>query len=134
MAEVEFLDLKGEIKEDQRGFSFFPWEKGSLNPQEVVQTFHLVSIRPGQVRGNHLHPAHREWLYAFHGRGILAWEAQPGRLAERELAGGRTLVLIPPGIPHALRNPGPKLLYLLAWWQAEPGAPAGPASVPRTVL
>lgn len=129
MADVEFLDLSEEIKEDPRGFVFFPWQGGVTEPQDLLRTFHLVSIAPGQVRGNHLHPGHREYLLTFHGTGVLTWEAPPGEVRERLLSGHRTLVRIPPGIAHALRNPGPEVLYLLAWREK-----AGPGSAePETV-
>lgn len=115
MAGVEFLDLSGEIKEDPRGFVFFPWQEGVKEPRELLRTFHLISIAPGQVRGNHLHHGHREYLLTFHGVGVLIWEEAPGEIRERRLTGNRTLVHIPPGVAHALRNPGPEILYLLAW-------------------
>lgn len=129
MSAVEFLDIAGETHEDPRGFSFFPWQQGVQEPQEALRTLHLISIAPGQTRGNHLHPGHREFLYAFHGAGVLLWEEPPGQVQERLLTGRRTLVRIPPGIAHALRNPGPGVLYLLAWRERVAGSPAAPESV-----
>ena len=48
MAVVEFLELFEEIKEDPRGFVFFPWQgqAGVQRPQDVLWTFHLVSVAP----------------------------------------------------------------------------------------
>jgi quercetin dioxygenase-like cupin family protein len=134
MPEVEFIDLTGKIQEDARGFSFFPFKGRSLKTQDLFESFHLISIRPGQVRGNHLHPGHVEWLYAFHGPGLLLWEAEPGQVRERELRGGDTLVRIPPGVAHALRNPGPKILYLLAWREAAGPEPPEQETLARPVL
>jgi len=134
MSQVEFLDIAGEIHEDPRGFVFFPWQQeGAQEPQDVLRTFHLVSIAPGQVRGNHLHPGHREYLFTFHGAGALLWEAPAGEMRERRLTGRRTLVAIPPGVAHALRNPGPEILYLLAWRQRMEGSSAEPETVRRTL-
>ncbi|MHB8069619.1 MAG: cupin domain-containing protein [Desulfobaccales bacterium] len=130
MSEVEFLNIAGEIHEDPRGFVFFPWQKeGAQESPDVLRTFHLISITAGQVRGNHLHPGYREYLYLFHGAGALIWEEPPGQVQERLLTGRRTLVRIPPGIAHALRNPGPEDLYLLAWRERVAGSPAEPESV-----
>lgn len=129
MSAVEFLEIAGETHEDPRGFIFFPWQQGVQEPQEALRTLHLISIAPGQTRGNHLHPGHREFLYAFHGAGVLLWEEPPGQVQERLLTGRRTLVRIPPGIAHALRNPGPGVLYLLAWRERVAGSPAEPESV-----
>ncbi|MFH1596263.1 MAG: cupin domain-containing protein [Pseudomonadota bacterium] len=132
MATVEFIDLRGEIKEDARGISFFPWQGRLQEPGEVLRTFHLTSINPGQTRGNHLHPGFTEWLYVFHHPGVLIWEAA-GKVEERLLAGGRTLVRIPPGIAHALKNPGPEILYLLAWREPTGAGATEPETVPRAL-
>jgi hypothetical protein len=130
MAAVEFLDLGDEIREDPRGLSFFPFAGRLPDVRDLLRTFHLVSVNPGETRGNHLHPAFTEWLYVFHQPGVLIWE-EDGEVKERPLAGGRTLVRIPPGIPHALKNPGPRVLYLLAWREAAGEAPGGPETMAR---
>ena len=131
MADVEFIDLTGDIHEDPRGLSFFPWPGQVPNPQDILTTFHLVSIAPGQVRGNHLHPGHIEWLYLFHGPGELIWEATTGEVKEQRVSGNRTLVRVPPGVAHAVCNPGPEVLYLLAWREAAGSGPAAPETLPR---
>jgi mannose-6-phosphate isomerase-like protein (cupin superfamily) len=133
MAALEFIDLSGEIQEDRRGLSFFPWRGRPRQAQDLLTTFHLVSIRPGQTRGNHLHPGFEEWLYLFHGTDTLIWEAPLGAVQEKEISGNRTLVRIPPGVAHALRNPGPELLYLLAWRERAGPGPGEPETVPRFV-
>ncbi len=133
MATVEFIDLSAEIQEDLRGISFFPWRGGVREPQDLLRTFHLISIRPGQVRGNHLHPGQEEWLHPFPGPSLLLWEEAPGVIREQEVAGGRMLVRIPPGVGHALKNPGPEILYLLAWRQAAGPSSREPETVPRTL-
>jgi oxalate decarboxylase/phosphoglucose isomerase-like protein (cupin superfamily) len=131
MSAVEFLDISGATHEDPRGFVFFPWQEGAQEPQDLLRTFHLVSIAPGQVRGNHLHPGHREYLFTFHGAGVLLWEDPPGQVQERLLTGNSTLIRIPPHIPHALRNPGPEILYLLAWREPIEGSPTEPETLRR---
>ena len=108
MAEIQFIDLSGEIKADPRGMSFFPWQGRLQAPGELPSTFHLISIRPGQSRGHHLHPGHAEYLYPFHGRAVFTWEAAPGQVRERVISGDRTLIHIPPGLAHAVTNPGPE--------------------------
>lgn len=128
MQDVEFINLREEIWEDSRGFSFYPLKGRRGLGTHLPEAFHLVSIAPGAVRGNHVHPGRWEWLYPFHGTGFFLWEPQPGNLKERLVTGYRLLILIPPGIPHALRNPGPEPLYLLAWREGETGA--APETVP----
>ncbi len=133
MSEVQFIDLSGEIKGDARGLSFFPWQARQPAPADLLPTFHLVSIQPGHSRGHHLHPGHAEWLYPFHGRAVFIWEAAPGQVRERLISGDRTLILIPPGLAHALTNPGPEILYLLAWREASGPGPREPETIPHSL-
>lgn len=118
MAAAQFIDLSGEIHADTRGMSYFPWQGGLQAPKDLSKTFHLISIRPGHSRGNHYHPGHAEWLYPFHGTGILIWEEAHSQVQERAISGDSTLILIPPRIAHAVKNPGSEILYLLAWREA----------------
>ncbi len=134
MTEVRFIDLSSVIKADARGMSFFPWPRPLEAPGDLLATLHLVSIQPGHTRGNHLHPGHVEMLYPFHGAALLLWEDPPGRLRERRLTGDRILVRIPPGIPHAVTNPGPEILYLLAWREAAEDGRATPDTVPHPLV
>jgi oxalate decarboxylase/phosphoglucose isomerase-like protein (cupin superfamily) len=131
MAEVQFIDLTEEIKADARGMSFFLGPGRIKAPEDLLSTFHLVSIRPGQTRGHHLHPGQAEWLYPFHGRAVFTWEAAPGQVREQVLVGDRTLVHIPPGLAHAVTNPGPEILYLLAWRQTAGAGAAEPETIPH---
>jgi oxalate decarboxylase/phosphoglucose isomerase-like protein (cupin superfamily) len=131
MREIHFIDLSGEIKGDDRGLGFFPWQGRLKAPGDLAATFHLVSIRPGQSRGHHLHPGQAEYLYPFHGRAVLLWEPAPGQVRERVIAGDRTLIHIPPGLAHAVTNPGPELLYLLAWREDAGPGPGAPETVPH---
>lgn len=111
--------------------SFFPWQGRLPAPEELPSTFHLISIRPGQSRGHHLHPGQAEWLYPFHGNAVLTWEAAPGQIRERVIAGDRTLVHLPPGLAHAVTNPGPEILYLMAWREQAGEGPTESETVPR---
>jgi oxalate decarboxylase/phosphoglucose isomerase-like protein (cupin superfamily) len=128
MADVKFIEIFAEMHQDERGFSFFPWQGRVHDPQEAVRTGHLVSIRPGQSRGHHYHPGHAEWLFSFHGGGVLIWE-EAGKVQQETLSGRGALVCIGPGVPHALRNPGPEILYLLAWREAAGSGATEPESV-----
>ena len=121
MEKVEFIDLSSELHEDERGFSFYPLKGRVEDPASLPDIFHLVSIAPGQVRGNHLHPTRWEWLHLIHGTGAFRWEPEPGEIQEREVSGPRLLIRIPAGVAHSLRNSGQKPIYLLAWREGELG-------------
>ena len=128
---VEFLVLGEELHQDERGMVFFPLQglPAAYPRQELCASLHLITIAPGQVRGQHLHPGKREWLYVFHGEGRLFWRPPGEGVQEKLLNDTRILVTIPPGIPHALRNEGSGPLYLLAWRAAPAGAAAGEETV-----
>jgi quercetin dioxygenase-like cupin family protein len=130
MSDVKFSEISAEMHQDERGFSFFPWQGRVQDAQEVLRTGHLVSIRPGQSRGHHYHPGHAEWLFSFHGPGVLIWE-EAGEIRQEQLSARGALIRIGPGVPHALSNPGPEILYLLAWREPAGGGPTEPESVPR---
>jgi len=120
---VEFIELAEALHQDERGMVFFPLQSlpAAYPRQELCASLHLISIAPGQVRGQHLHPGKTEWLYIFHGQGRLFWRLPGEKVQEKVLNDTRTLVTIPPGIPHALRNEGAGPLYLLAWRAGLPG-------------
>jgi len=114
---IQFLDLGESLHQDERGFVFFPFQglAETLPREALCNSLHLISIAPGQVRGQHQHPQKTEWLYVFHGTGRLFWRLPGQERQERLLTNNRLLVIIAPGIPHALRNEGDGPLYLLAW-------------------
>lgn len=77
---------------------------------------HVVSLRPGAVRGNHRHPDGTEWLLVLGGRATVAWRHQEdGREEQDRLAGGRpALYRFAPGVDHALRCEGDREIYAVA--------------------
>lgn len=134
--DIRFLDMGDAWREDERGFVCFLFQhlEPTAPAREVCASCHLISILPGQVRGQHQHPLKTEWLYVFQGQGEFFWRPQGDQVRQRRLSGNRTLVVIPPGIPHALRNDGPDPLYLLAWRAAlQPGG-EGADTVPETLI
>lgn len=115
--DVQFLALGDALRQDERGFVYFPFQYPlAVSPSlEMLTSCHIISILPSQMRGQHQHPYKTEWLYVFHGQGLFFWRDRDNYLQKRLLDGNHTLVVIPPGIPHTLRNEGPDSLYLLSW-------------------
>ena len=132
----QFFDLGDKIRRDERGLAYFPFREAAATPEgpTILESFHLVSILPGQVRGNHQHPHKREWLYVFNGEGNFVWQDDQGQKHQQRLADDRTMVIIPPGMPHALSNEGSQVLYLLAWRVPERPEVTEPDTVPSPVL
>ena len=132
MGQVQFIDLSDVIRTDPRGMAFFLFQHRQPPPSETLATFHLVSVAPGETRGQHYHPAHDEWLYLFAHPGVFIWQDRAGQVQERLIEGDHTMIRIHPGIAHAVSNPGPGRLYLLAW--REPAADGIDAGQPETVF
>jgi dTDP-4-dehydrorhamnose 3,5-epimerase-like enzyme len=136
-ADIQFLELGDSLHRDERGFAYFPFQNlpDSLPKPEMCGNCHLISIEPGHLRGQHRHPGKTEWLLLFHGMGQFYWRTTgDGQVHQRLLSGLQTLVVIPPGIPHTLRNDGPHALYLLAWRAAVPAAGDAPDTIPEYVI
>ncbi len=134
--DIHFLDLGEALRQDERGFVYFPYQNrlDSLPLAEMCTSCHLISILAGQLRGQHQHPGKTEWLYVFHGQGQLFWRTRDHDLQQRLLSGNRTLVVIPPGMPHTLRNDGPEPLYLLAWRAGGQPDRKEPDTVPEPLI
>ena len=72
------------------------------NADEPIRYLAAIELKPGSIRGNHVHRIKREFLYLTSGRLRLALQdCATGETASTELSAG-DLVLIPPGIAHAL--------------------------------
>ena len=135
-AEIQFLNLGDSWHQDERGFVYFPFQNlpASLPLTEMCSSCHIISIEPGHLRGQHQHPGKTEWLFLVHGTGQLFWRTGDGQIRQRLISDIQTLLVIPPGIPHTLRNEGPGPLYLLAWRTALGSGGDEPDTVPVPLI
>lgn len=103
-----------EVFTDARGQVFEPLG-GELSEVAGWPNFHVATVKPGAVRGNHLHPEGTEVIVLFGSEALLAYvEDRTTREAFLE-ADSAVVVVIPPGIPHAFRNTGEGDLVLLCF-------------------
>lgn len=119
--EISELDNHGDV----RGFSFSPPAE-ALAFLGRIADMHLASTLPGAVRGNHYHLRKQEAIIFLPGAAwSLHWDEGEG--TERQQRGfdgsSAVLVLISPGISHAVRNDGKTPLWLVAC-SSEPYNPA----------
>jgi UDP-2-acetamido-2,6-beta-L-arabino-hexul-4-ose reductase len=99
---------------DARGQVFEPLA-GELAEVAGWPNFHVATVKPGAVRGNHLHPEGTEVIVLFGSEALLSYvEDGTSRQALVE-ADSAVVVTIPPGIPHAFRNTGEGDLVLLCF-------------------
>lgn len=116
MTRVRIVSLDDHVYTDKRGWAFFPFT-AETDPRPAAcdpVSLHVVQTEPGGVRGNHRHPHAAEWLHVFGGAARLYWE-ENGTIVEERLEAAGHLVYIPAGVAHAVRNPGPGPLYLVAF-------------------
>jgi len=106
-----------ENRGDARGLSYSaPAESLAFVGQPG--DMHLVSAKPGAVRGNHYHLRRREALVVLPGsRWSLHWdEGEQASSQHREFDGScAVLVLISPGAAHAVRNDGERDLWIVVF-------------------
>ncbi len=134
MVEVEFIEVKDAFYESVKGWAFFPFQSGSMPFADVDgQSFHVVKILPGEIRGNHRHPGVDEWLHVFSGPAVLHWRDAQGQPRKREISNEYTVVRVAAGVPHALLNPGPGLVYTVSF-RARSGHPDQPKAEEVQVL
>lgn len=123
MNRLKIYYLNDELKSDDRGWAFFPFQalRENVSPSCNLESLHVVKTEPGAVRGNHYHPHSTEWLHIYGGACTLFWEENGGVRSE-ELHGDGCLVRIPAGIAHSLKNTGDKPIYLVAFREGEEGS------------
>ncbi len=99
-------------------FYFAPFKIPELIPQINIDwtTFHIVSMEPGTIRGNHFHPQVTEWLFFCGGPILLAWQDPDSETIQKNLiANNHSFAIIPPGVNHAVKNTGNQVVYLIAF-------------------
>jgi dTDP-4-dehydrorhamnose 3,5-epimerase-like enzyme len=114
MAKIRIAELSNSG--DVRGFSFTaPAE--ALEYVGRMADVHLASTGPNAVRGNHYHLKRREAIVVLPGsRWSFHWDEGEGTAAQHRAfdGGAAVLVLVAPGVSHAVRNDGDQALWLMA--------------------
>ncbi|MCX7835981.1 MAG: cupin domain-containing protein [bacterium] len=98
-----FLSDK-RIEQKERGWliQLMPILKEYISP---IEDIHIVSLEPNTIRGNHYHQETTEIIFPLFGRITVAWKEEELLFKENPLP-ATTLYVIPPNVPHALRNDG----------------------------
>jgi dTDP-4-dehydrorhamnose 3,5-epimerase-like enzyme len=112
---MEILELENEG--DHRGWSFGVPAR-ALNFVGRIADLHISSSAPGELKGNHFHKTKRRALMVLPGAAwSLYWDEGVDTPVQHRDFDGRhaVLMLIPPGISHAVRNDGDTTLWLVAW-------------------
>jgi UDP-2-acetamido-2,6-beta-L-arabino-hexul-4-ose reductase len=125
MPSIQILSFPQYFRSEPRGWSFTPFADLDLTGKVDIDwtTFHTVSMEPGTVRGNHFHPQVTEWLLFCGGPILLLWQDTDSNEVKKFLINNnQTLVIIPPGVKHAVKNMGEHPLYLIAFRSPAPSS------------
>jgi dTDP-4-dehydrorhamnose 3,5-epimerase-like enzyme len=122
---LQLTSLPENFRQDPRGWSFSPFrETPWKNGLEIDwASFHLVSLEPGSIRGNHVHPRVTEWLLFLGAPVLLVWQDEGSDLVQqRRIDDHHTLAVIPPRVKHAVQNLSTGTIYLTAFRSRNKGS------------
>jgi dTDP-4-dehydrorhamnose 3,5-epimerase-like enzyme len=114
MAGVREIPLDAHFNVEDRGWAVDVIGAASLS-RDLLADLHVVSMRPGTVRGNHYHPDSSEWLLICGGAAKLVWGRTGDEEIEEILVEGMQphLFRMPPGVRHTIKNLSDRLIYLV---------------------
>lgn len=117
---MKIIPLNDHAWSDERGWGLRLLEAAGIGEGEVGD-LHAVSVEPGAVRGNHLHPDTTEWMLVFGGGCTLAWREGNGPVEVRRVdPDAPLLAAFPPGVAHAVRGAGPGPVFLVCYADGRP--------------
>lgn len=117
---MKIYNLKelGIVFEEGRGWLASIAEFATRDGYEI-KNIHLGTIRPGQIRGNHVHARQREWTMVFGGKAIVAWK-QEAHEEQKILEDNEQLLFeFNPGWGHAIKNIDTRDIYLVSFTDQE---------------
>ena len=105
MQTVKELHIENNIWRDDRGWGLDLWTALGRN-SKLIGDLHVVSMKPGKIRGNHYHKNSTEWILFLGGNAKLIWREVGGRSIKSVMITGLTpkLYEVPPNVEHAIRN------------------------------
>jgi dTDP-4-dehydrorhamnose 3,5-epimerase-like enzyme len=118
MNALQMVSLPERFRLEPRGWTFSPFNESPLAAGWFLDwaSFHTVSMKPGSIRGNHVHPRVTEWLLFCGGPFLVVWQNEGSEsIQQRRITDPHTFLIIPPRVKHAVQNTGEALLYLVAF-------------------
>ena len=109
---MEFDVTKVRVIEDGLGGELYEPVPSDDLLAGKVKNIHVVTVAPGEARGNHYHPEQTESLCM--GPGMALFTIEDGELKRYRFHDAqRVIVKIPPGVPHAIVNEGDRIEYVV---------------------
>ncbi len=105
-----------EFNQDDRGWCIRPITDDDLKSSTVCDV-HMVSIKPGAIRGNHYHAHKTENIFIIGGVcRVVAVDNNTKMKEEKTIENNSNILLvIPPNVTHAIENTGNEVTNLLCF-------------------
>jgi len=109
-----------EFDQDDRGWSIKPITDEEISAGRI-KDIHIVSMRPGAIRGNHYHAYKTEHIFVMGSTCRVVVMDNNTKEREEEIIehNKKALLVIPPHVTHAIENIGNEMSYLLCYSKAE---------------
>jgi len=106
------MNIKPEkinIKNDSRGLI------AELVSNNNIKEVLLITIKPGETRGNHYHKTKKEWLCIVKGHAELVYTNIKTGKTKTALVNSQEpkLFMVPTNMAHAIKNIGTEYLYVI---------------------
>lgn len=118
---MEIIQIKEiEFDQDDRGWSIRPITDEEISAGRI-KDIHIVSMRPGAIRGNHYHAYKTEHIFVMGSTCRVVVMDNNTKEREEEIIehNKKALLVIPPHVTHAIENIGNEMSYLLCYSKAE---------------
>ena len=105
-----------EFNQDERGWSIQPITDEEFSTCNISDV-HMVSMKPGTIRGNHYHVHKTEHMLIIGGPcRVVVVDNNTKKREERIIEENtKALLIFPPNITHAIENISNELSYLLCY-------------------
>ncbi len=114
---MDIIQIKEiEFNQDDRGWFIRPITDDDIKSR-IVCDVHMVSIKPGGIRGNHYHVYKTENILVIGSACRVIVVDNCTKKKEETTIGntGNILLVIPPDVTHAIENIGNDVAYLLCF-------------------
>ena len=98
MKALQIVSLPDRSRLEARGWTFTPFSESpeAAGPPLDWASFHTVSLEPGSVRGNHVHPRVTEWLLFCGGPFLVVWQDEGSEtIQQKQITDHHTFLIIP---------------------------------------
>lgn len=120
MKDIQILNITKSMRNDERGWSISP-EHPAFHASDGKGAFHITSMAPGAVRGNHKHLVTEEWIAVWGANILFAIQREGGDKHEMHLDSHVAyLIHLPEGVYHAFKNVDKKEGYLYSYFMEKP--------------